>query len=165
MVRKISDHLASLRQSGWIIEYQSPPEKLPVEITSRYPWIPPEYRQLAEQTVRARTADETTWLLTGADYGGTSDSAYVWNEAEVQSLDAAGSDAAWKEQIIAFWNDHFPILFSVKSGYATFAIEKGTLAIVYGEEPEYEETTRIAPSLAEFLSLLARRDGPLGRFL
>jgi hypothetical protein len=80
--------------------------------------------------------DEKAWLLTEADFAGTSGSAYAWNEWEQQSLEAAGSDEAWKATIVSFWDDHLSILFSTRSGYAFFALEKDGLGVVYGEKPE-----------------------------
>jgi hypothetical protein len=127
--------------------------------------MPAGYRNLVEETGAACSADDKAWLLTVADFLGISDSACVWNEWERQSLDAADSDEKWKGKIREFWDNHLPVLMSLKSGYAYFAIEKTTLHVVCGEEPEYEETLPIASSVAELLDLLANSSPKLARWV
>jgi hypothetical protein len=153
-------HLQRLRAAGWRVERFSDDAQhpLPNEIIHRYPWMPPEFREFAEQTKIAMSADERAWLLTAHDFASESASAWTWNEWERQSLDAADGDVSWQQSIRTFWDDHLPILMSVKSGYAYFAIKRTTLGVVQGEEPEYEETSPVATSFAEFLALLAARD-------
>ena len=56
-----------------------------------------------------------------------------------QSLDVAGADEAWRSRIRAFWDTHFPVMHSVKTDYAYFAIEKDTHRVVHGLEPDYED--------------------------
>jgi hypothetical protein len=157
--------LEDLRKAGWRIELLPRRRSLPEPILRRYPWMPEDYRALAESCALVCSPDEKAWLLTEPDFAGTSASDYAWNEWEHQSLEAAGPDEAWKAKIVEFWDDHLPILLSVKSGYAYFAIEKRSLGIVCGEEPEYEEVTPIAPSLAACLRLVAVKDPSLSRFI
>jgi hypothetical protein len=62
-----------------------------------------------------------------------------------------------------FWDHHLPLLMSLKSGYAYLAVEKDSLSIVGGVEPEWEETEVIARSLLELLELIARKDPVIER--
>jgi hypothetical protein len=165
MTKEHMAFLSELRQSGWRVDLLSQRATLPTEVTARYPWIPTGYRDLVEEAALIASPDDKSWFLTQPDFAGTSGSAYAWNEWEIQSLDAAGSDDAWKAQIVQFWDSHLPILVSTKSGYAYFAIEKDEGRIVYGEEPEYEETVEIAPSLEAFMQLVAGKDARLSRYL
>jgi hypothetical protein len=101
-------------------------------------------------------ASDTAWFLMLEDYCGESDSAFAWNEFQVQSLDSA-LDEADKEKIRDFWNSKLPFLMSVKSGYAYAALdlsETGFGSIVVGQEPEYEVVEKIADSFDDFLSML-----------
>ena len=150
-----------LRQSGWLISLRSSPRSLPPDLLARYPWFPATYRELAEATEAIVSSDEKAWLLTVSDYSGSADSAYAWNEWERQSLAAAEDDEDWKASITEFWDRHLPIFFSVKSGYAYLAIERSSLRIVGGREPEYEEVTDLAASLEELLAMFAKKDNKL----
>jgi hypothetical protein len=167
MNTEVESQLRTLRAAGWRVERVADGRRhsLPAEIVQRYPWIPPEFREFAEQTKAAVSADEKAWLLTAADFAGESDAAFAWNEWERQSLDATDGDATLAEHIRLFWDEHLPILMSVKSGYAYFAIERTTLRVVCGEEPEYEQPSPLASSFAELLGLLAVRDAKLDRWI
>ena len=52
-----------------------------------------------------------------------------------------------------FWNAHFPVMHSVKTGYAHFSIEKGTQRIVH--------VGVVAESFSELLDLAATDDQKL----
>ena len=117
---------------------------------------------------RVRTVcspDDKAWLLTVADFSTEADTAYAWNEWERQSLDAAGTDAAWRCRIETFWDQHLPVLMSVKSGYAYFALQRETMRVVCGEEPEYEDTRPIAASVQMMLQLIGAGDAALARWV
>jgi hypothetical protein len=165
MDKKQAELLEQLRKLGWRINASPARRALPGAVTDRYPWMPTDYRALVEEMAMVCSPDEKAWFLTEADFAGTSGSAYAWNEWEQQSLEAAGSDEAWKAAIVSFWDNHLSILFSTRSGYAFFALEKDGLGVVYGEEPEYEETTPIAGSLTEFLRMVVDKHPQLARFL
>ncbi len=163
----VESQLRTLRAARWRIERIADGRRhsLPPEIVRRYPWMPPEFREFVEQTNAVVSADEKAWLLTAVDFAGESDAAFAWNEWERQSLDGTDGDATLAEHIRLFWDEHLPILTSVKSGYAYFAIERTTLRVVCGEEPEYEQPSPLATSFAELLRLLAVRDAKLDRWI
>jgi hypothetical protein len=119
---------------------------------------------MIEEASIVRSPDERAWLLTSADFHGN-ESAYAWNEWEKQSLEAADTDEEWRNSIVQFWDGHFPVLMSVKSGYAYWALEHRNCAVVCGEEPEYEEPSPLARSGDEMLELLVRRDPRIDRWV
>ena len=102
---------------------------------------------------------------TARDFSGESGLAFAWNEWERQSIEAAEGDEELERRVVAFWDSHLPILLSVKSGYAYFAIEQSSLRIVRGEEPEYEEATPLAPSFTALLQLIKGRDRRLSLWI
>jgi hypothetical protein len=102
----------------------------------------------------AQSSDEKIWLLSSADYLEKDESAFAWNEWELQTLDAVENDLLWSAQIRQFWDGCLPIALSVADGYAYYAVRQdGTF--IYGREPEFEEFEVIATSLSEFLQRLA----------
>jgi hypothetical protein len=100
-------------------------------------------------------AEDNIWFLSIDEYYKENDGeGFAWNEFELQSLEYAEKDEEVK--IKNFWKHHLPFLMSVKSGYAYCAIVldgEDSGSIVAGNEPEYEETTKIAGSLEEFFDL------------
>ncbi len=79
-------------------------------------------------------------------------------------MSAANGDIDWQDDIRAFWDEHFPLLLSVKSGYSYVAIRKD-FAIVFGEEPEFEETVKIADDFSEFLRMISESHGRMDRLV
>ena len=150
-----SDALDRLKHGGWSVERLARREPLVAEVAERYPWLPGDYQELIEECGLIASPSGTAWLVTTRVVAGRADVAYAWNEWEVQSLDAADGDADWQQRITQFWDRHFPVLMSVKDGYAYCALDLGTFQVVRGEEPEYEATVPIAGSLLELLQLLA----------
>jgi hypothetical protein len=53
-----------------------------------------------------------------------------------------------------FWDHHLPILMSVKSGYAYWAVEHPAGNVIAGDEPEYEEVSMLGPSISEAHNLI-----------
>ena len=82
--------------------------------------------------------------------------AWQWNEWELLSLEAAGNDAAWKDEIRKFWDGHLPVFLSLESGYAYYAISIKEGSIVYGSEPEFEECKIVADSYEDFMKKIIR---------
>jgi hypothetical protein len=149
--------LRRLRSTGWTVQELATPEPLPQHVQERYAWLPDNIRQFVEAIELAFSANEKTWLLTVRDFASASNSAFVWNEWEVQSLDAT-SAVADRARIVTFWDKHFPLLMSVRSGYAYLAVEKDSLAIVEGTDPEFEEGRLIAGSALEIFQRMLAAD-------
>ncbi len=143
-----------LEVSGWRRVRNVVPDEWPEQVIVRYPWIPSDLQDAMMELKEVVSGDETCWLLTSRDYAGRSESAFAWNEWEQQSVDAAGDDSEWIEQIRSFWDQHLPVALSVKDGYMYYALRKdGT--VVSGREPEFEETTHAATTYAAFILGLA----------
>jgi hypothetical protein len=165
MNREHADALDQLTHSGWSVERLDRRQPLPAEVTTRYPTLPADYQAFVEEVGLIANPDDTAWLVTTHVVAGQSDLAYAWNEWEVQSLDAAGDDIAWKHSVTRFWDRHLPVLMSVKNGYAYVALDLETFQVVQGEEPDYEETTPLAGSFRELVQMLARGDPRLARWV
>ena len=150
--------LNRLVQMGWTVDRLPQPKPLPEEILKRYPAIPADYRELIESLGLVTSPERTAWLVTGGIISGECKIAFAWNEWEIQSLDAAGKDGAWATSIRQFWDHHFPLLMSVKSGYAYFALDLTASNVVQGEEPEYEEVSPLAPTIAEMFRMVIDKD-------
>jgi hypothetical protein len=136
--------------SRWSVQMNGLPSRIPENVMSRYPWIPQDVIEFACEVKQAISADEKAWLLTAFDYTGESDSSFMWNEWELQSIEAAGEDEEWVRQIRRFWDDHLPIYMSVRDGYEYYALIRGG-EVVRGREPEFEETENFAQSFERFL--------------
>lgn len=142
--------LAILEEKKWKIEYETEAITLPELFEKRYPKIPESYQSFLSKVKFCSNANETVWFNCISDFNGTSDSAFTWNEFEKQSLESA-DDSDLKKTIQSFWDDHIPFLISVKSGYAYLALNIQSGKIVFGEEPEYEETEEIYESFNQFI--------------
>lgn len=59
-------------------------------------------------------SDQTTWFLCIDDFNMQTNKVFQWNEWELISLESAKNDKEWKNEIKEFWNNHLPIVMSVK---------------------------------------------------
>ena len=128
--------------------------------------LPNNFIQYLKAYESIHNAADTAWFLMLEDYCGESDSAFAWNEFQIQSLDSA-LDEADKEKIRNFWNCKLPFFMSVKSGYAYAALdlsESSFGAVVIGQEPEYELVEKIADSFDDFLLTLKAHISGTGEF-
>ena len=142
--------LGYMRTQGCAVE-TGPDPPLPKWITDRYHSVPGFWLQFIGQVRELSSPDETTWFLCAEDYDTRLDHTWRWNEWEELSLQSAEGDDAWRAEIRAFWDDHLPIVLSVRDGYAYYAISMTDGSVVYGSEPEFEECEMAAGSFAEFL--------------
>jgi len=149
---------------GWAVQKRQEPAIFPEPCAERYPWLPGNVIAFITGFDAVVAPGQQAWLITCSELIGESESAFSWDQWEQDSLSAAAGDLAWQASIRSFWDEHFPILISVKSGYAYAAIGKD-LSIVAGEEPEFEETEKIANDFSSFLSLLANGDSRLARWV
>jgi len=145
-----------MRERGWTIKEQvGHTFHLPAAIAIRYPRLPVSLIEFLSGLTSCADSSQTTWFLCQSDYEGTSNSAFRWNEWEQVSLDSARGDTRWITQIRAFWDSHFPFLYSVHSGYAFHAVCTAANRfgqIVAGYGPEFEEVSPVADSFESFLS-------------
>lgn len=140
----------ALRDRGWVLEASTDADtKLPDALRD----APPELVVWATSFARLSSADDAVWFLSAGDYRDPVTEAFAWNAFEQMSLDAAANDAQ-RAEITRFWRRHWPLVLSVRGHYAYLAMRDDGV-IVHGEEPEFEETTVIAPELAALLSAVA----------
>jgi hypothetical protein len=151
--------LHALARRGWTITVEPEADvhraALPAVIADRYPAVPEAVRELVACVTDAVSPSGKAWLLCGSDYEGRPGSAFRWDEFERQSLAEAADDPDWTRKIRAHWNRYLPIMLSVLNCYSYFAVDLKTGAVVHGEEPEYEEVTRVADTFEQFMALLA----------
>lgn len=146
--------IASLRSSGWLYApatEQTPLARGPLERVDN------SVRSWAASFSSLSSADETTWFLATDDYAQTRTEDVAWNEFESISLEAASSGEE-RAAIIDFWSAHVPILLSVRGHYSYLAARRDH-AIVYGEEPEFEQTEVIASDFPALLDMIVSRRG------
>ncbi|REJ96411.1 MAG: SMI1/KNR4 family protein [Planctomycetota bacterium] len=164
MNKSFSELESALLERGWTVQRRHDLAIDTLVASDRYPWLPDDVIEFLNTFDAVVSPSRKAWFTTRAELCGRTNSAFRWNEWEEESLSVAEDDTAWQDSIRAFWNKHFPLLLSVKSGYAYVAI-RSDLKIVAGEEPEYEETTKIADNFSDFLRLLVVGDSTLGRLV
>lgn len=108
------------------------------------------YNLLANKT-------DDVWYLSIKDYitKENDNEEFSWNDFEVESLEYADTKEEEKK-IKSFWENHLPLLLSVKESYAFIGIiisQQNKGKIVFGREPEYEDIEVIADSLEDFFKI------------
>jgi hypothetical protein len=131
--------------------------KLPKKIIERYN-IPEGYRRFLENVKTCTNAEESIWFLCTDDYLEEEENAFRWNEFEMLSLDADGGDKELIKGIKDYWKKHLPIIYNIKEEYKYYAIETETGKVVYGKEPEYEESEVIANNFEELLGKIIKKE-------
>lgn len=150
--------LSQLQSCGWTVAVEPCHVfQLPDSIAVRYPRLPPSLVEFLSGLRQCVDPSETRWFLCQSDYDGTGDSAFRWDEWEQLSLEAAGDDAEAIAAVQSFWDEHFPIVLSIGSGYAFYAVSMAAETfgqIVEGYEPEFEEVSVVAGSFESFITAL-----------
>lgn len=143
---------AYMQANGWRVAWnETEGEHLPETIKTRYGKLPEQWLDFIACVKCMISSDETVWFLCAEHFTGTGDAAFQWNEWERISLASAENDTQWESEIKKFWNEHLPIVMSVKNGYSYYAIAVKDGSVVYGEEPEFEECRKVADSFADFV--------------
>jgi hypothetical protein len=138
-------------ENNWTIETNGQNiNSLPDVILKRYN-IPNEYKKFLEIIKNCISEDGNKWFLCINDYIEKEENEFRWNEYEIISIEAAADDDEWKDEIINFWDDHFPFFMGVEGEYEYYAINVNNGFIVNGCEPEFEETKIIAEYFYEFI--------------
>jgi hypothetical protein len=164
--------LAVLQERGWRIQRSASGEPLlPPLVRQRYPRVPVELTGFLEAIESCTNAAEDVWFLCRADYHRTDDQGFRWNEFELMGLETG--DTEGQQQLRGFWDLHLPFMLAVHSDYDYLAVsldERSYGQVVHGCGPEFEEASSVAPSFAQFLTLLREAAGgganyPLSYFL
>lgn len=132
--------------------------KLNPIILNRYQNLPKDYLNFLDEIGICATKDNKAWFNAISNFNNNVKSEFRWNEFELMSLqdykDETDADA---KDIIEFWDQHLPILLSCRNFYCYFAISlllENYGQIVYGSEPEFEETEFVANDFLEFMTKL-----------
>lgn len=157
MTAETTRMMQELQAAGWALVMAEQRREFPDNFKRRYPWAPKDFSDFAVAIALAMSGDEKSWIVTSTEVRGESGKAFAWNAWEQLSLEAAERDQAWQQRIRSFWDHHLPVVLSLKLGYAFLALEKTSLQIVVGEEPEFEETRPLCGSFAELIGLIAAR--------
>lgn len=153
------EFIKNLESLGWHIEKPSSHlqefQKNAHEVAEKITKCDAEIVEFISSFSLLANADDNIWFLCMDEYFKQNDGeGFAWNEFELQSLEYAEKEEEMR--IKHFWKQHLPFLISVKNGYAYCAIVldgKNDGCIVAGNEPEYEDTTKIADSLGEFFDI------------
>jgi hypothetical protein len=164
----MGEFIANLKSMGWHVEPPTPDAEIPNHLLARYGALPADLVAFISSFSSCLSPSEQAWFVAARDL--VADESFRFNEFELMSLSAAGSDDDWSSAIQSFWSGHFPLLLSVAGSYQYFALSlsgptKGS--VVYGAEPEFEECSVVAPSLTEFFSMFLaalQSDPPLFPF-
>ncbi|MCF0116183.1 MAG: SMI1/KNR4 family protein [Erysipelotrichaceae bacterium] len=149
-----------LKINNWTYEKNDKINITDIAIRDRYNNIPEEFIDFLTMFKSITSADETTWFLCNDDYTDDSEDAFRWNEFEIMSIEAAGDDNIWKDEIVKWWTTKLPFILSVNNGYSYYAIdlENSNGTIVRGEEPEFEDTVVVANSFDDFICKLINEE-------
>lgn len=146
-----------MKEAGWTVElYESQNKHITSTITARYKHIPKQWMEFIETVQCMMNAEETVWFLCANDFETQSDGAFQWNEWEKIGLESAANDKEWESRIKTFWDNHLPIVMSVKGCYSYYAISMKDGSVVQGAEPEFEECEIIAPSFIAFTEKIGK---------
>jgi hypothetical protein len=188
--RRVFDALVA---AGWKVGERDPRNALaasalwPAELRARYPDVPSSLTEFLGRIDHCVNPSESAWFLTAADYAGTSDSAWAWNEWERQELETFAGDEKVSAEVREFWKAYLPFYLDVGGDYAYFAVRvtdppprKSALlwflreppepprgSVVHGADVDLRSVSVVAASFPEFLEHLTRllrdpsTDGPL----
>lgn len=144
------------KDNSWnVVEKSNISLNLENEIGEIYKNMPNEYIEFLKRVKGLISPRGTSWFLCEDEYNNNSSIVFKWNEFQILSIEAAGNDIQWKEEINLFWNKIIPIVMSVDNGYLYYAIDlNNDKSIVKGYEPEFEEVEQVANNIEEFLQLI-----------
>lgn len=147
----MDDFIAWARRHDWQVELSEEARELSPEAFRRYGEVPAGYRRFLQHVIVLSNRADTGWFLSADHFTGAAP-AWQADSFEQISLEAAGGDQRWREDILGFWDGHMPIVFSLARGYEYYAICIRDGTVVNGTEPEFEEVSPAAASLEEFLA-------------
>ena len=150
-----------LEENEWVVEYNSSNYNyLENAVLNKFKNIPSGFIGILEEFCNISSKDDTTWFLCGKDYTEKTDESFNWNEFELMSLEAAEDDEEWKTEILDWWKGKLPFVMSVKDGYSYYAIdlEDNRGAIIFGQEPEFEDAVVVAKDFDDFIEKLVKKE-------
>ncbi|EME20431.1 hypothetical protein G419_11097 [Rhodococcus triatomae BKS 15-14] len=146
------DHLVA---TGWTFEAPREPAVSSALAAVTDAAIPAGHIGFLRRFGALASGDDSRWFLSAFDYAGLSGSAFAWDEFRAIGLDAADT-VADRVRVEAFWAECLPILVGVRGDYEFLAISRTNGAVLHGTEPDFEDTTMIAPGLHELMDGVLR---------
>lgn len=144
----------TLKNAGWDVAPPVVDSGIPEHLRARHGDLPAELVAFVSSFSRCVSPCGRAWFVAASDL--VRDEPFRFDAFERMSLSAADADEDWAAAIRGYWTGHFPFFLSVADTYQYFALALSGQAagsIVYGAEPEFEECSVVASSLAEFLSM------------
>ncbi len=148
MNNKADGLICYLKDNNWKIELNNDSYKSNV-LSKRYKSIPKIWNDFISKYSLIMNESETTWFICFKDFD-DENAEFKYNEFELISIESATDNG--KEKIKEFWSNNIPIIMSVKNGYEYYAINIESGKIVYGFEPEFEESEIVAESFEDFIT-------------
>jgi thiol-disulfide isomerase/thioredoxin len=143
------EFVEALSNSGWVRETNLDAQTTKISCVK----LPHELEMLCSQYSTLTNPDETVWFYSKLDYDESSDSAFEWNFFEKNSLECVLNESQ-RVSVLDFWANHIPFCMSVADGYSYIAFRLSDGSIIFGNEPEYEESAIvIADSIGDFFEL------------
>ena len=141
-----------------VIENQTEIE-ISKSLINRYEDLPNEYLEFLRKFKEITNKEDTAWFNLNNEYIGITENEFKWNEYELMSLEWSEDDDEIKK-VQEFWNNHVPIIMSVKDEYQFLGIclEKEKYGeIIHGREPEFEKVKKICNNFYELIDLLEKK--------
>lgn len=150
--------MENFTKNGFVIEPRNTRKQLSDEITRRYKTIPKSYLDFLNQFMVIANRQDNFWFNSIEIFNNESNQVFKWNDFELQSLEAFEDDKDEQINIKDFWDQNLPIAFSVIGEYQYLAIclnEDNYGEIVYGVEPEFEESEKVCDNFDQLSDLFA----------
>ena len=152
------DYLKNIETNGFTIVRRETTKELSADILKRYKTIPTEYLDFLKQFKQIINQEDTVWFNSIEDFNEELDVDFKWNAFELMSLESFEDDEEESENIRNFWNNHIPILMSVREyEYLAICLESDKYGeIVHGLEPEFEEISKVCDNFEQLIRLMEK---------
>ena len=141
--------ISRLEENGWRISAGDAGASLPESVTDRYP-VPAAWERFIAPVTQCVSGDGSVRFLTFADYQPQAQG-IRWNEFELRSMAAAGSNHEKQAAVTSFWNYHLPVVLCSGGTSAYYAIDTQFGSVVYGTADAPESPEVIADSFTAFI--------------
>lgn len=135
--------IEALKKIGFIVTERLERKELNSDFLNRYSNLPADYLEFLQQFQTITNESDNVWFNSIEDFYGEAYSGFRWNEFELMGLEALQDDEESCNMIRQFWDNHIPVLMSVKGEYQYLCIDlspENYGKIYYGIEPEFEES-------------------------
>ncbi len=146
---------------GFKVQKNSMDFKISQTLLKRYVNLPEEYLTFLKSFERVTNTSDTVWFISNDDFNESTKNDFKWNEFELMSLEWSEDDDEELISIRKFWKNHIPILISVKDVYQFWAIsltDDSYGEIVHGQEPVFEETTKVCANFNDLIDLMENKE-------